>query len=150
VDTIVVGIDGSKGAQAAATWAATHAASTGGRVLAVFGVPRTELWSMSAVQVNIDNVLADYQELLDDKWCAGLRKSGVAFSTQIVRGDPATALLSAAKRVNATMIVLGTKGHTALADLVVGGTVHKVINRANLPVVLIPHAKPVKKAAKKG
>jgi hypothetical protein len=45
------------------------------------------------------------------------------------------------------MLVLGSKGHSTLADLVVGGTVHKVINRSHLPVVLVPSVAPSKKAA---
>lgn len=36
------------------------------------------------------------------------------------------------------MIVLGAKSHNAVADLVVGGTVHKVINPSTIPVVLAP------------
>jgi nucleotide-binding universal stress UspA family protein len=100
--------------------------------------PRTELWSMSAFQVNVDSVLAELQELLDGRWSAPLRKTGIEFTTQLVRGDPATELLRAAKRVRASMLVLGSRSHTNLADLIVGGTVHKVINRSTIPVMLVP------------
>jgi nucleotide-binding universal stress UspA family protein len=147
MDNIVVGIDGSKSAQTAARWAATQAQQSGARVVAVYAVPRTELWSLSAVQVNIDELLAEMQGNLDGPWTAPLRKAGVEHTTQLVRGDPATELLRAAKRARASMLVLGSKGHGALADLVVGGTVHKVINRSNIPVVLVPASTPAKKAA---
>lgn len=147
MDTIVVGIDGSKGAQIAARWAATEAQLRGGRVVAVYAIPRTELWSMSAVQINIDKVLAEFRDLLDGQWTAPLRKAGVDYTTQVVRGDPATELLRAAKRANASLLVLGSKSHGALADMIVGGTVHKVINRSTLPVVLVPAAPPAKKRA---
>ena len=102
---------------------------------------------MSALQINIDKVLADFRDLLDGQWTSPLRKAGVEHSTQLVRGDPATELLRAAKRAGASMLVLGSRSHGALADSLVGGTVHKVINRSTLPVVLVPAAPPQKKRA---
>jgi len=145
METIVVGIDGSKGAQVAARWAATQANERDARVIAVYAIPRTELWSMSAVQINIDQVLAEFRALLDGQWTASLRKADVKYTTQVVRGDPATELLRAAKRANASLLVLGSKSHGSLADMIVGGTVHKVINRSTLPVVLVPSSRPEKK-----
>ncbi|HEY5173271.1 MAG TPA: universal stress protein [Acidimicrobiia bacterium] len=147
MDIIVVGVDGSKGAQAATRWAATQAQQSGARVIAVYAVPRSQLWTMSAVQVNIDNILAEFRALLDGQWTAPLRKADVQYTTQLVRGDPATELLRAAKRTRASLLVLGAKSHTALADMIVGGTVHKVINRSTLPVVLVPSPSPKKRVA---
>ncbi len=153
---IVVGLDDSKSAQAAARWTAEQATQTGSRVVAVHAVPKSELWSLSAMQFNADALLRELTQLLEGTWVAPLRKAGVEYTTLLVRGDPALELLKTAKRVNATMLVLGSKSHSGLADLVVGGTVHKVINRANLPVVLVPpsvapkKAVPAKKAAGSG
>ncbi len=135
---IVLGLDGSRLGRAAAKWAATEAQRDGAHVIAIHAVPRTELWSLSAVQVNIDDVLGELRALLEGVWTAPLRKAQVPYTAQLVRGDPATELLRTARRAHAGMIVLGAKGHTALADLVVGGTVHKVINRSSIPVVLVP------------
>ncbi len=145
MDTIIVGLDGSKGTQAAARWAAIEAHRTGSRVVAVYAVPRTELWSMSAVQINIDKILAEFQQLLDGRWTAPLRKAGVEYTTRLIRGDPATELLRIAKREHASLLAVGSKSHSSLTDLIVGGTVHKVINRAAIPVVLVPAAPPPKK-----
>jgi nucleotide-binding universal stress UspA family protein len=149
MDIIIVGVDGSKSAQVAIRWAATQARQSGARVIALYAVPRSELWTLSAAQVNIDKVLAEFGQLLDGQWTAPLRTADVQYTTQLVRGDPATELLRAAKRTRASLLVLGAKSHTALADMIVGGTVHKVINRATLPVVLVP-APPTKKRAAPG
>ena len=146
MDTIIVGLDGSKGTQAAARWAATQAQRTGERVIAAYVVPRTELWSMSAVQINIDKILAEFQTLLDGRWTAPLRKAGVGYTTRLIRGDPATELLRLAEREHATLLALGSKSHSSLTDLIIGGTVHKVINRATIPVVLVPTPATPKKA----
>ena len=145
MDTIVVGIDGSRGSLVAARWAAAQAHGREAHVIAVYAIPRTELWSMSAVQINIDKVIAEFRELLDGQWTAALRRADVDYTTQVVRGDPATELLRTAKRANASMLVLGSKSHGALADMIVGGTVHKVINRSTLPVVVVPDSPSAKK-----
>ncbi len=149
METIVVGLDGDKGSLAAAVWAATQAESRDAHVIAVHVVPRSGLWSLSALQVDTDKMMDELRSLLDGTWCAPLRKSGVEHSTQLLRGDPAIELIRAATRAKASMLVLGSKSHTGLADLVVGGTVHKVINRTTLPVVLVPAAERPKKAAAK-
>jgi nucleotide-binding universal stress UspA family protein len=148
MDTIVVGIDGSKSAQAAARWAAREAGPSGARVVAVYAVARSELWSLSAVQVDIDDVLAEFRELLEGKWTAPLRQAGVPYTTQLVRGEPATELLRVANRARASMLVLGSHGHRPFADLIVGGTAHKVVNRATVPVVLVPAPPAAQRAAR--
>ena len=116
------------------------ARKSGSRVVAVHSESWTELWSLSAFQVNVDSVLAELQELLDGHWSAPLRKTGIEFTTKPVRGDPATELLRVAKPVRASMLVLGSRSHSSLADLIVGGMVHKVINRSTIPVMLVPAA----------
>ncbi len=60
---------------------------------------------MSAVQINIDKVIAEFCDLLDGQWTAPLRHAGVEYTTQFVRGDPATELLPAAERADASMLV---------------------------------------------
>ena len=137
MDVIVVGLDGSKGSQVAARWAAKQAHQTGAHVVAVHAEPRSGLWMLDAVQIiDTDQLLTELRGLLEGPWVAPLHKAEVEFTTRLVRGDPAVELLRIAKRSGASMLVLGSKSHGTVADLVVGGTVHKVINRSDIPVVL--------------
>ena len=149
MDVIVVGIDGSKGAQVATRWAAKQALQTGGRVIAVHAMGRSGLWMLDAAQIDTDELLTELRGYLDGPWVAPLRTVGVAYTTKVVRGDPATELLRIARRADASMLVLGSKSHGAIADLVVGGTVHKIINRSDIPVVLVPASPPAKPPAKR-
>ena len=147
MDTIVVGLDESKGARVAARWAAKQAKQGGARVLAFHAVPRSGLWILEAAQFDTDALLLRLRQELEHDWVAPLREAGVDYTTQLVRGDPATELLRVTKRVHAVMLVIGSKSHSAMADLVVGGTVHKVINRSVIPVVLVPNPPSTKRAA---
>jgi nucleotide-binding universal stress UspA family protein len=114
------------------------ARDTGAEIVAVHAVPRSELWTLAAFQVDAQPIVDELRGLLDGAWTTGLRKAGVTYTTRVVRGDPAIELLRVAKRLEATMLVLGAKRRSAVHDLVVGGTVHKIINRSSVPVVLVP------------
>jgi nucleotide-binding universal stress UspA family protein len=140
MNTIVLGLDSSKGSQAAVRWTTGVAADAGARVVAVHVMPRSELWTLGALQVDAKPVVDEIRTLLDDTWTAPLRKAGISCTTRLVRGDPAVELLRIATRLNATMLVLGAKSHSSVHDLVVGGTVHKIINRSAVPVALVPAA----------
>jgi nucleotide-binding universal stress UspA family protein len=140
MNTIVLGLDASKGSRAAARWTAGVAADAGARVVAVHVMPRSELWTLGALQIDAKPVVDEIRELLESTWTASLRKADVSCTTRLVRGDPAVELLRIATRLNATMLVLGAKSHSSVHDLVIGGTVHKIINRSAVPVTLVPAA----------
>ena len=142
MSTIALGLDASKGAQAAAHWVTQIARASDDRVVAVHVMPRSELWALGALQVDAKPLVDETQALLAGPWTSALRKAGIACTTRFVRGDPAAELLRAATRLNAAMLVIGTKGHGSVHDLVVGGTVHKIINRSSVPVVLVPTTRP--------
>lgn len=61
---------------------------------------------------------------------------GVA--TETVTGLAAEAIAEAARRFAADYIVMGSHGHTAFYDLVIGSTTHGVIQRTKCPVVIVP------------
>jgi nucleotide-binding universal stress UspA family protein len=63
-----------------------------------------------------------------------------AVETELAGGPPVQAITDAATRFSADFIVMGSHGHTALYDLVIGSTTHGVLKRAKCPVVIIPAA----------
>ena len=58
-------------------------------------------------------------------------------SVQFV-GSPIPHIVEQAQRVSADYIVMGSHGHTALYDLLVGSTTHGVLMRAKCPVIIVP------------
>lgn len=58
-----------------------------------------------------------------------------------VVGAPVHHIISEAERVDADYIVMGSHGHTALYELLVGSTTHGVLKRATCPVVIVPASK---------
>ena len=53
-------------------------------------------------------------------------------------GGPIAHILQQAKEQRADYIVMGSHGHTAFYDLLVGSTTHGVLMRAPCPVVIVP------------
>lgn len=55
----------------------------------------------------------------------------------IESGDAASAIVRLAAELPADLVVLGTRGHRGLAELLLGSVAHKVITNAGCPVVTI-------------
>jgi nucleotide-binding universal stress UspA family protein len=78
-----------------------------------------------------------------------LTAQGVVVETQQFTGAPIQQILEQADKLQADYIVMGSHGHTALYDLLVGSTTHGVLMRAKCPVVIVPTGKAAaRKAAK--
>lgn len=64
-------------------------------------------------------------------------KAGVSFVTRSVRGQVAQAIVKTATDLNCDAIVLGSKGRSALSDLLIGSVAQRVSAMADVPVTLI-------------
>ena len=62
----------------------------------------------------------------------------IAASASHVRGVPGSAIIERAQELQASYIVIGSHGHGALYELIVGSTASRVINGAACPVVVVP------------
>ena len=59
-------------------------------------------------------------------------------------GLPISLIVEQAEKLAADYIVMGSHGHTALYDLLVGSTTHGVLLRAKCPVIIVPTVKKAK------
>lgn len=57
---------------------------------------------------------------------------------QALEGDPAKLILERARDVDADMIVMGSRGHSVIDELLLGSVAHKVTVKTDIPVVLVP------------
>jgi universal stress protein A len=67
-----------------------------------------------------------------------LKADGVAVETRNAAGYPGQVIVDAAVDVAADYIVLGSHGHGAFYDLIVGSTATRVLRQAPCPVVIVP------------
>jgi len=66
--------------------------------------------------------------------------AGVPTETLTATGIPADEIVREALGSGADFIVVGSHGHTALYDLLVGSTTHGVLKKAACPVLIVPSA----------
>ena len=67
--------------------------------------------------------------------------SGFATSKRVEVGPAAHCIGDYATEVNADMVVLGTKGRSNLANVLVGSVAHRIPQYCHCPVLLVPPAK---------
>ena len=67
-----------------------------------------------------------------------LRDGGIETTALLIQGQTAKCILNEAARLGVDFIVIGTHGHGAMFDLIVGSVGHQVIRDTLLPVLIVP------------
>ena len=149
VGRILVGLDGSEGSAAALRWAIDLAKVTGSEILAAhaFELPATipvpmaggaPLGVAAEASTFEESVRESVRSTFRTDWCAPLESSGVRYRELFGDGRAGPALVDAAERENADLIVTGRRGRTALAEVLAGSVSQYLVHRARPPVVVIP------------
>ena len=78
-----------------------------------------------------------------------LTLKGLVADTLLINGQAAPNIIEQAVALGADYILLGSHGHTAFYDLLVGSTTHAVLKKAPCPVIVVPVAIKKKPARKR-
>lgn len=139
---IVVGLDGSDGSRRALSWAIDIASALKGEIVAAHAysfVQYVPLQSdIAPAPVPISEWSEELRKTFEEDWCAPLRQAGLPYRTLFEEGSPASVLMEVARRENADMIVVGSRGYGGFAELLLGSVSHQLAHHATLPVVIIP------------
>ena len=133
-DRIVVGVDGSEGSDRALTWARTMASITGAEVLAVHAFEYVPMRGAETNEVLLEQAMGE----LHGRWTDVLREDDVAYRTVIEADDPRDLLTRVARDERADVIVVGSKGHSQVADLMLGSVASFLTHHSLIPVLVIP------------
>jgi len=66
-----------------------------------------------------------------------VRRSGVPYSKDVLTGPIPQTIVRHARKLECDAIVMGTKGMTAIANLLMGSTAIKVVHLGTVPVTLV-------------
>lgn len=77
-----------------------------------------------------------------------LQRGIITTETVQLNGVPMPNIVEQAETLGADYIVMGSHGHSAFYDLLVGSTTHGVLMRASCPLVIVPATKPRTKPPK--
>lgn len=137
IHTIVVGVDGTDGSRRALEWTATRAAELGAEVVAVFALPPASEFVVSIPPLPV-HAVHDLRQHFEQEWCRPLREAGIPYRSYVVQQSPTHALVGAAEREHADLVVVGAHGHGGLVDRLLGSVSYAVSHAAPCPVVIVP------------
>jgi nucleotide-binding universal stress UspA family protein len=144
--TIVVGVDGSKPSHEALRWAADEARLRDATVVAVHVwsfVPPTPIGEPGMIPMPA----GDYAGQLDAERAAAEAEleaaladalpaePSVAIESKLVEGDAAEGLVEAAE--DADLLVVGSRGRSGIASVLLGSVSRHVVSHAPCPVVVV-------------
>ena len=143
--TLLVALDFSDVGRAALDAAIALAKDLRARLVLVHSFQRAfmapELAPGIAARVQDQEAKVEEADAIDlsTEWAAHARQAGLTVDTEVLEGDVATAVTEAARRHDATLIVVGTHGRTGVKRLVLGSTAELVVRHADRPVLVVPH-----------
>jgi nucleotide-binding universal stress UspA family protein len=134
---IMVAVDGSDHSLKATEYAAGLAELGGAEIILVYC--RRHLSSILG-EPYFQQVVADVMEksnLLLEPFRKMLTEKGISFADRILEGSPGTMIAEAARIENCDMIIMGSRGRSDLEGLFLGSVVHRVLQSAPCPVLVV-------------
>ncbi len=135
---IVVGVDGSESSIAALKWAIRQAELTGSTVKAL------ATWSWPTAAALGGGLPEDFNPEQDTRGAldeavasAAGAQPQVRIETEVVEGSAGQILVAASSQ--ASLLVIGTRGHGQLAGILIGSVSEYCIAHAECPVVVLRH-----------
>ena len=142
-DVVVVGVDGSENAWRALDWAVGEAKIRGAtlKVVCAFEDPVSTVGLGTAfgagAPITVDPTLVEgaAKEVVDE----AAKRAGDVPMQLVARCDrPSDVLCDESK--GASMLVVGSRGHSAMGSLLLGSVSNHVVHHASCPIVIVPHS----------
>ncbi|MGI8879392.1 MAG: universal stress protein [Jatrophihabitans sp.] len=137
---IIVGVDGSPGAQAAVRWAADECRVRGCSLLVLHSLNSHDTYPVAGEPAVRGYYVAAEQLLTRYASVASVRQPGVPVTTLFTREAPAETLIDLS--ASAVMIVVGTRGANAFTSTMLGSVSTCTATHALCPVAVVPEHLP--------
>ena len=143
MESILVGVDGSKGSQHALEWALNAARAWGATVQAVHVAPRMDIPAYVAGRAGgvpgptVEVRLAHGEQVLDEVIQAAAPPADIVLEREVVLAEhPAEALVARSRDVD--LIVVGSRGVGGFRGVLLGSVSQRCAAHAACPVVVVP------------
>lgn len=139
IERILVPIDFSESSLKTLEEAVEFNRPYGAELIVMFAVERS--YYESPLLVPESGALLEHQaraaEEKLEEICRNLGVRGVRCRTLVEFGAAYQAIVDAAKKVEASLIVISTHGRTGLAHVLIGSVVERVVQHASCPILLL-------------
>jgi nucleotide-binding universal stress UspA family protein len=139
---IVIATDGSPSALEAVEYGFELAADQGAEPIVVHVAPATEVLAASAAYgmgapVSVPHEPDEYDRASLDEAVEIAAQNGLEVKTELLVGNAAHAIVAYADSVDADLIVVGSRGHGAIAGALLGSVSTRVLHEAKRPVLVV-------------
>jgi nucleotide-binding universal stress UspA family protein len=134
-DEILLGYDGSDGAKHALGVAADLAKKLDRKLVLVFAY---DVSPVGGETIDLAASIHEHGATVLGEGAAQARNEGIEPELVIEHADSAEGLAHAARERGASMIVVGTRGHSTLKGLVLGSVSQKLLHVSEVPVLVVP------------
>jgi len=139
MERILVAVDGSEPSLKAARMAADVAIRFGAKLTLVHVVPKLvlppDVYGLTIAEVEKEH--RAYADKLLERAIALLQEPGLEITTTVIYGSPPEAIAGEAAAADVGMIVVGSRGHGAVARMFLGSTSDRLIHISPKPVLVV-------------
>jgi nucleotide-binding universal stress UspA family protein len=140
-NTIVVGVDGTADSLAALGAAAELAKESGAGLLVLHVRNESGMATAAGFEASAESAMRDAldttEKMSRERATDVLAGTTVDWHFDVGLGDPATALIAAAREHDATAIVVGGRSHGVIGGLVVGSVAQKLVRHSPISVLVV-------------
>jgi nucleotide-binding universal stress UspA family protein len=144
--TILTPVDFSAATRGVRATSIELARPAGGKIVLLHSVQPPVMTTDYGLSVELMRETLSLAEAAAKKQLTRMEKfvaaKGVDVASRLTAGFAAGNIVEQARKLGADYIVLGSHGHTAVYDLLVGSTTHAVLKKSPCPVVIVPPRAP--------
>lgn len=138
ITTILVGVDGSPESDRAAAFATKLAIQLDADVVAAHAVGLLDVWPEHPESGEHHDSHEHVTGLMEGPWTDGIRRLGLQPRIVLLDGPPARVLLELADEIDASFIVVGSRGAGQAEVFALGDTSTKLAHQSARPVLIVP------------
>jgi nucleotide-binding universal stress UspA family protein len=134
---VLVAYDGSDHSQKALDLAVKIAQCSDGKLKVLFAFEKVPtIFGDNETEHFIERAMSKGRDILGEA-TAHLHEARVEFSTSIVEGPAAEAILRIAQAEGCDLIVMGSRGRGMVQGLLLGSVSYRVLHHAQIPVLIV-------------
>jgi nucleotide-binding universal stress UspA family protein len=142
--TLVAGVDGSESSFAALNTAADLAERTGSQLSVVFVHDPGAVGGLAgafdgSAEIYIEQTVEELEAASRERSFDLLANRNLSWTFDVAFGEPAHELVNVATKHDATMIVVGGRGHSLLGGLVLGSIAQRLVRWSPISVLVVRH-----------